>query len=186
MKPLRQRKHDRITYGGAPRDEMAVDHAIAPFDRRAREADATWGTDRLVALVAPETAARYGRTLASLNDAIAAHDAVRAADRASACIRGMDALDAEARSLGHEPPKSGVIVCDLDGWTFGVLPDPDLWRIAEAEHPGLRIYTIRELGVLARAAEQGHPGLADVKDAFPGAEIKRMRERLPAHDEIPF
>lgn len=184
-----RRRYDRILDGGSPsRDEMAVDYAVAPFGRRVEEADRTWGVDALVTLVSPETAAKYGRTLASLNAAIDAGDAERAADRAAACVRGMDAMDKEARAQGHVPPSSGVIVHDLDGWRFGVLPDPALWRIAEQEHPGLRIYTIRELGVLARAAEDNHPLLTAVKTEFPGATVTDIRKRrgpVP-DDEIPF
>lgn len=185
-----RRRYDRILDGGSPsRDEIAVDHALAPFDRKVRESEAVWGIDRLPSLVSPDMAGKYGRTLASLNAAIDAGDAERAADRASACIRGMEAMDREARSAGHTPPASGVVVHDLDGWRFGVLLDPDLWRIAEAEHPGLRIYTVRELGILARAAEDGHPLIASAKDAFPGAAIVDIRERRkqPPHDDpIPF
>jgi hypothetical protein len=188
MKPQRQRRHDTLLMGSSTRGQMAVDHAIAPFDRVAREMDATWGIDRLPSLVSPETAAKYGRTIASLNEAIEAADEFRAADRAQACIRGMAAMDAEARAAGHTPPSSGVLVCDDGEAPWGLLPDHTLWKQATEEYPGMRIYTLRELGVLIKAAEDGYPGLADVRDAIPGVEIKRMAQgkRENLDDEIPF
>lgn len=186
MKPLRRRAHDTLMNGPANRDELAVDHAVAPFDRTVREMNATWGLDRLAELVSPDTAAKYGRTLASLNAAIAANDADRAADRAAACIRGMMAMDAEARANGHTTPKSGTLVIEVDGRKFGFLPDPALYRQAMAEHPNTTIRTLRELVVLIKAAEIAHPGLADVLDAFPGAEITAVRKRTKLDDPIPF
>jgi hypothetical protein len=199
MKPLHQRKHDRITWGGSPsRDTIAADHAVAPFDRVSREMEATWGIDRLATLVSPDTAAKFGRTLGSLNAALDANDPERVADRAAACIRGLQAMDREARTLGHVPPSSGVIVHELDGWKFGLLPDHALWRQAEAEHSGLPIYTLREIGVLLQAAEGNHPLLAATREAFPGSEVVAVRKQrrgpvpddeipLPApDDELPF
>lgn len=189
MKPLRQRKHDRLlNVSDTTRDEMAVDHAVAPFDRAVRESDRIWGTDRLPELVSPETAAKYGRTVSSLNAAITANDAERVADRAAACIRGLAAMDAEARSAGHQPLRSGVIVGDLDGWRFGILPDMEMWTVAEQEHPGLPCYSLREIGLLIRAAEGNHPLMEAARQAFPGSEIVAIRPQRsgpPPNDEIP-
>ena len=186
-RPRFQRKHDRIANPGqTTREQIAVDHALAPFDRAAREMDTRWGIDRLPEMVSPETAARYGRTLGSLNAAIDAEDVETAHDRAAACIRGMKAMDAEAVALGHCPDAAPVVV--LDGFDFGILLDDRQWRKAEKQHPGLRLYSLRELAVLAQAAEGNHPLMAPVKDAFPGATVKAVRSKLEKElgDEIPF
>lgn len=190
MKPKRQGKHDRLTYGGGAvaKEEMAIDHAMAPFDRAARAADETWGTDRLIEMVSPETAVKFGEALAKMNEAISANDPEAVAFRAAVCVRGYAAMDAEARRLGHTPPSSGVIVYDLDGWVFGVLPDGRLWRQAEQEHPGLRVYTIREVGLLLRASEANVPLLDSIKSSFPGAEVVAIRKKREPliDDEINF
>jgi hypothetical protein len=197
-RPRPRRKHDRVTWSGASREDIAVDHAILPFDQAARLMDARWGIDRLPALVSPETAARYGRTLGSLNAAIEATDEARATDRAQACIRGMAAMEAEARAAGHVPPTSGVLEADIDGFRFGILPDPAMWRIAEREHPGLPIYTLREISVLLRAKDTADGMVAAVKSAFPCAEVTAIRPKqkqpeLPTppdgaffDDELPY
>jgi hypothetical protein len=195
-RPRFQRKHDRFTGGGASPADIAVDHALAPFDRLARLMDAKWGIDRLPGLVSVGMAAKYGRTLASLNAAIDTADEARAAARTQACNRGMLAMDAEALAAGHTPPTSGVLEHDLDGWRFGVLPDPTMWRIAEREHPDLPTYTLREIGVIIRANDSRAAMIAATKAAFPGAEVTAIRpkgttkpptdETLFEDSEIPF
>lgn len=186
-RPARQRKHDRLTWGGqTTREELAIDFAVAPFDRKAREMDRRWGVDRLPELVSPETAAKFGRTMASLNAAIDTNDAERAADRAAACVRGLDAMEREAQQLGHEPLEPPVEIVDVEGWRFGLLLDDRLWKRAAEANPGLRLYTVRELAVLALAGKANHPLMGAAKDAFAGAKIERVTIGNQPEDEVPF
>lgn len=189
MKPLRQRKHDRLTWGGSPsREEIAVDHAVAPFDRVAREMEGIWGVDRLPHLVSPETAAKFGRTLGSLNEAITANDPDRAADRAAACIRGLRAMDAEARQAGHRPPDPIVIETQQGDHHFGVLIDGAQLAIAQAQRPGLAIYTLQEVSVALQWLDK-QALVSGVKQAFPGATVTAIRHRPKQEDfedAIPF
>jgi hypothetical protein len=187
MKPRRERKHDRLHWGAQSPETLAVDHALAPFDRAANEANRTWGIDRLVELVSPETAAKFGGVIARLNEAIDANDPDRVAAYVGTAIRGYAALDAEARRLGHTPPIPHVIETDVDGHHFGVLVDnADVERV-RTERPTLRLYTLREVSIALRMLEDA--GVAAIKDAFPaGAEVVayRPRPKFDGDDEIPF
>ena len=40
-RPHRTRKHDRMTYGGAPAVEVQCDMALAPFDKAMRDLERT-------------------------------------------------------------------------------------------------------------------------------------------------
>jgi hypothetical protein len=188
----RPRKDDRVVNPyRATKEELACDYAMAPLEAAETEAERQWGRGGLLERVTPALAAKYGRTRASLQDALDANDVERVTDRVAACIRGLAAMEAEALSLGHKKPTSGAMVYqDLEGGAeFGILYDATMWRKAQEEHPGLRIYTIREIAILIEAAERGHPFLAGAKEAFPGAEISAIRRNRTdelIEDEIPF
>src|SRR6056300_584252 len=102
QRPKRQKKSDRILHSGQTQNQIMTDYAVAPFDRKAEEMDEKWGIDRLVELVSAETAAKYGSAMAKFNDAIDAGDPSVTAARAQVCIRGMDAMDAEAAAAGAQ------------------------------------------------------------------------------------
>ena len=173
MKPRRQRKHDRLTSGPSTAEEVAIDHAVAPFDRAVREADKTWGIDRLPELVSPELAAKWGTAVGLLNEALAGTDTGRVAAVVAGCLRGLAAMDAEARSRGHTPPDPIVIETQQDDHHFGILLDGALWQRAQEQRPGLRLYTLREVSVALRYLDS--EGVRSVATAFPGAEIVAAR-----------
>lgn len=187
--PKRRPRHDRILAPKTSPEEMAASYAVAPFDRRARLADQTWGADRLPELVSPETARKFGSAIGRLNAALDANDVAHVAHMAAVCIRGFDAMDAEARQLGHVPPDGRVVEAEIDGHRFGVLLDDADWPIVERTRPGLRCYTLREVSLALRDLDAK---IAPVKDAFPGAEIIRIgktrssRSSEPPNDPIDF
>ena len=183
-RPSRQRLGDRLTSTDARAAEIACDHAIAPFDRAARQADQTWGIDRLPELVSPQTAAKYGSALAKLNAAIAASDPDDCAARASVCIRGMAAMDAEARATGHTPMPSGFWMHEQDGNQIIIAQDMRDWPLIEKLHPGVAIFSLREV---ANALEAYGQTVVAVKQHFPGAEVKSSKpiDKEP-QDAIPF
>lgn len=190
-RPRRQRKGDRLIPPGASAQEIACDYATAPFDRAALEMNRRWGVDRLPELVSPETAAKYGSAMAKLNAAIAANDPAETAARAAVCIRGMAAMDAEAINLGHKPAPAAVWLHEHDGHHFGIVRDGGDWTTLQAEHPGLHIYTMHEVGIALAQMRQRTIGILDaVKAEFPGAEIQTIRQRTQIEeeldDEIPF
>lgn len=87
--PRRGKKHDMIVNPGASREQIMVDMAVVAFDRTALEMDRKWGIDRLVDLVTPDMAIKYGQALARMNEAISdGSDPTLAQRRANDCVRG--------------------------------------------------------------------------------------------------
>ena len=187
MTPFRQRKHDRLITPGASANEIAADFAAAPFDKAMRDAERTWGIERLPELVAPATAAKFGKAMALLNDALNEGDADKAAAAAANCVRGIAAMDAEARAVGHQPISPDAWECEYDGHRFVVIRDTAEWPAVAAQRPGLSIYSLREVAVALHAHKSA---LATVKQAFPGAELAAIRKPTPLEedleDEIPW
>lgn len=186
-RPYRHNKHDRLMHSGMKPEEVACDFALGPFDTAARNMERKWGINRLEGLVSPETAARYGSAIAKLNLAIEANDPEDTAARAAVCIRGMAAMDAEATAAGHQPIPPAAQEIEVDGKLSAVLWDANQWPVYAALRPGVRTYTPREVGI-ALSVYDGT--VAAVKDAFPGAEVKAVRQRTPLetelNDEVPF
>lgn len=188
-RPRRQRKGDRLLVPGATAAEIQCDYALAPFDRAARQMDETWGVDRLPELVAPETAARYGSAMAKLNAALDADDPNEVAARAGVATRGLAALDAEARRLGHSPlPPETWPFQDAHGAPCVLIRDTQQWHVAAAAFPGATIYTLRE-AINALAVYRDGP-VAAIKKHFPEAEVTAARPKTELEtelqDEIPF
>ena len=73
----------------------------------------------------------------------------------------------------------------MDGVVCGLMRDGRDWKAAQAERPGLRLYTIREVQN-ALAAYGGM--VAAVKDNFPGAQVVAVRSKLETdlNDHIPY
>lgn len=193
-RPRRRRKADRLLNPDCKKAEIECDFAIAPLDRLATQMDMLWGIDRLPELVSPGTARRYGSAMAHLNDCIAKSDPVATQAAAENCMRGLQAMDAEARAAGAEPARGDFWEYRLDAmdgkpeFHFCVMPDNAEWQTVKAKRPELTMFTMREIAI-ALQAQAGAPLVAEVKDAFPGAEITKIREK-PNYDlggdEIPF
>lgn len=190
MKPVRQKKFDRLMHPNASAQELRCDYAVAPFDRVALDMERLWGIDRLPELVSPELAERYGRALAHLNDSMNAADPIATAAAAENCIKGLRALDAEARRLGHQPVTPEVWFVEYDGHRFGLIRDVSEWPPVAAAHPGVTLYTLREAAIALLAHKSALPTIDAVKAAFPGAEISAVRQRTETEeyldDELPF
>lgn len=174
-RPARRRVHDRITFGAASLQDHIIDHAVAPFDRAVRASEQLWGIDRLPEMVSPETAAKWGSALGRLNAALGENDATAVQHMVNVCLRGLAAMDAEARSRGHTPPDPIVIETQQDDHHFGILLDGALWQRAQEQRPGLRLYTLREVSVALRYLDS--EGVRSVAAAFPGAEIVAARRQ---------
>ena len=186
-RPQRQHKGDRLMHSGAKPEDVACDFAMAPFDTAARAMERKWGINRLEGLVSPETAARYGSALGKMNAAMDAGDPAETATRAAVCIRGLTAMDAEATAAGHQPIVPDAWEFQIDGKTCALLCDDAAWPVYSVTRPGVRVYTMREV---ANALEAYGQTAAAVKDAFPGAEVKAVRNptnlEIELEDSIPF
>jgi len=131
-----------------------------------------WGLDRLPELVSPDTAARYGRLMADLMDALNDADPARVRDLATIGIRALNAMDAEARAAGHTPDPE-IWEIEHDGFRFAIIRDNRQWPELKRQRPDLVFYTETEVALALK--QFGETGvIASIKDAFPGAEIKSV------------
>lgn len=187
-RPRRERKGDRLLAPGCTKEEIMVDYAVAPFDRIAREMDNAWGVDRLPELVTPALSAKFGAAVAYLNEAINANDPDKAAAAATNCIKGLRAMDAEARSLGRQPLPADVWVHQHEGRTFAVMRETGDWTTLQAQLPDTAIYSLQEVALAMEAYKSALPVLDAAKRAFPGAAVVRVRSTLEdcLDDEIPW
>lgn len=178
-RPFRQRKADRLITPGATAEQIRCDFACAPMDRLAGEMEATWGVDRLPALVSPGLAEKYARAIAHLHAMLDAADPAGTVAAVENCIKGLRAMDAEARAAGHVPPTPEIWEVHIEGRRIGLIRDADLWRQAEALRPDLTIYTARQAAVAL---------CPDITAPPPMPPPAPLRTALEAEldDEIPF
>jgi hypothetical protein len=156
--------------------------ALAPLDRAAEAMDAKWGVDRLVTLVSPETAAKYGRVMARVVTAHDRNDAASIAADAAVAVRGLAAMDAEATAAGHQPADPRVWQITIDGRRYGFVEDAAYVAIAERNCPGVIIVTLRQAVVALHPERFGLA--ADVMAQFPGATITAIRPRSQLAEEL--
>lgn len=163
-----RRKVDPLLSPDMRREEAACHSAIAPLDRLAKKMDQKWGVDRLVEIVSPETAAKYGSVMGRLNDGIRTCDVAVCTEAAQTAMRGLAAMDKEATAAGAERPEV-VAEYEIDGFHFAIIGDAGHWKPICEDRPNLRVYSLREIGALLKQLE-GTP-VAAVKDVFKGAQI---------------
>ena len=172
-RPRRQNKGDRLVNPDASAIQVQIDHTLAPFDRLATELERKWGIEQLPALVSPETAEKYGRTIGRLNEAIDKDDPAEVRRLAESAMRGLKVMDAEAEAAGAPRSPAEVWEYDLDGFRFAIMPDTAHWPAIKAKRPDLLLFTMRE-AALALKAMNARGIVAATKDAFPGAEVRKV------------
>ena len=185
QRPMRKKKDDRILTKGATAEEIRADLSLAPFDHAAREMDKKWGVDRLPELVSVESAAKWGKALAGLNGAIDAKDADKVKFWVEVCLRGMQAMDAEATAAGVPVSDPMIWEHEYEGVVYGIIEDGREWPAAYAKRPGIAIHTMREVAV---ALHEHRNGLVNaVKLAFPGAAVQEVPRRpQDLEDDLDF
>jgi hypothetical protein len=184
-RPTHQKKYDTLLHGQTTAAQVRCDMVLAPFDKACREMDIRWGVNVLPELVSTESAAKWGKAMAGLNAAIDAQDPDKTKFWCEVCIRGLNAMDAEAVALGRQVSDPDIWEYELDGTVFGIIADNREWPAAYAKRPGIAIYTLREVAVALQAHKNGLVNAA--KLAFPGAEIKAIRRKPEdLEDEIDF
>jgi hypothetical protein len=188
-KPTRKRKADRLIHQGASPEEIQCDFAVAPFDRMAHDMDKKWGVDVLPELVSPETAARYGSAMSKLHAAIDAHDPQMTAARAAVCMRGMQAMDAEATAANKKPASDDVWILAFNGKEVGLLKDGRAWQRVQAAHPNLQLITENDVILALEAMEASTIGKmkAMIEQDFPQAEVIKFKFKSEElENELPF
>ena len=144
-RPYRKKQDDRLLCPGATSVQIQCDFACAPLDRAARAMDEKWGVDRLPEFAPADMAAKYGRAIAMLHDAMDAGDVALTAQLVGNCAKGLAAMDAAATSAGHAPLPPEIWEAVVDGNRFGIIRGTFDCQRAEALRPGLPIYTMREV-----------------------------------------
>jgi len=184
-RPMRQRKEDRVIHQGATAAQIRCDVCLGPFDQAVREMDRKWGVDRLPEIVAPESAAKWGKAMAGLNDAINSEDSDKVKFWVEVCLRGLKAMDDEAFKSGQPISDPMIWEYQYEGQTYGIIEHGRHWPAAYANRPGLVIFTMREAAIALHAHRNGL--VEAVKLAFPGAEITGIRDRgQNLEDDIDF
>lgn len=189
-RPRRQKAADRLTSIGFSKDQIMCDYALAPFDRLSIQMDERWGIDRLPEIVSPATAKRFGEAMALLNEAINAADPALTQARAENCMRGLNAMNAEAEAAGQQKSRPDMLEFELDGFHFAVLPDIAYWPEVRKHRPDLTLFSMREVAIALIATKANNPVIMAAKQAFEKAEIKDFDAKLvratKLDDEIPF
>lgn len=177
----RRRGHaaDRLLNPSLTQAEIACDYALAPFDRASRATDAKWGVDRLPELVSTETAEKWGRTLASLNDAITASDPELVKAWAEVGIRGFAVMEAEAEKRGSVPADPAIWEYEFDGLKFGIFKDGANWQSAKRKRPDLVLYSMQEVAAALLDRIEAIPAVAAALASSDAAQITRI-SRPPA------
>lgn len=185
QRPTRQKKDDRILHKGATANEIKADLSLAPFDAAARAMDKRWGIDRLPEIVSTESAAKWGKAMAGLNGAIDANDPDKVKFWVEICLRGLEAMDAEAVSLGRPVSDPMIWEHEYEGQVYGIIEDGREWPAAYAKRPGIAIHTMREVAIALHEHRNGLVNAA--KLAFPGAEVKHVRRpKADLEDDLDF
>lgn len=178
-KPYRQKMEDILVHGHTSERDIRCDFAVAPFDRAVHEADRKWGIDVLPSLVTPQMAEKYGGAVAYLNSALKENDPEKVANAAANCVKGIQAMEVMAINSGHAPKSTEVWEFEIDGMKFGIMQDGNKWPQAKADHPGLQLFTPREIAIALRDLQGSvYREVAAIKDAFPGAEIVEVRGKV--------
>ena len=114
---------------GATRKQIMVDMAVVAFDRTALEMDRKWGIDRLVDLVTPDMAIKYGQALARMNEAISdGSEPTLAQRRENDCVRDVQAMDRVATESGAQRASEAYWEVIVDDAKLGIMADSASWQ----------------------------------------------------------
>lgn len=178
-----------------PEDAATLQAHIEGVDHAAREAERTWGIERLPLLVGDELRARFRRQQAKWRDALqaawAADTLTRAmlddvALHAGAMQRAWAALDAAASEAGHRPIVADVWEVRLKDGTVAALVQTNAEAskvIADGRH--VAVYTTEEIANVIDSLG----AIGQTKVLFPGAKVQPRRSTVDWEehgDPIPF
>ena len=169
----------------SPFEFNAINDALRALDRAVHEMDRQWGSGRLVTLVTPELAARFGSARDKLGAAVRAASVDEVGRRAEVVARGLVALDIAARVAGHPRVPTTVWPINYEGQAYAVCAEnEDAIAIAEQDAlPGHVVLCLREL-LLAWHMLKERQAIESVKATFPGATVSTFD--VKRGDELPF
>ena len=176
-----------------PGSYLAGRAALDEPDHLAAQMETKWGCGRLRLLVSTELRERFDRQRLKLNEALwrgTLQDVLREAPRMATAWR---VLDKAAEQAGAKPLDLRVMEAVLANGSIAVIvPDNMQAHLVAHENRRCQIYTLEEIARLL----DGYPGLARIKETFPGATVTAVRrsvddplDTLPTElldEDIPF
>lgn len=160
-----------------PQELDAVQAAIVPVDRVAREMEMKWGVGRLPELVSADTLAAMRRGFDAWDKAIQNGDVAGVRDISSKMVVAWQVMDAEATNAGHRPLDPVVWETPLpDGSVLAIVRTTAEAHAVAKQRDGRETicYTMEELARLLPEFRK----LQEAKLIFPGATV----ERVTKHD----
>lgn len=155
-----------------------VDHAISTAER-------TWGVGRLRLLVSDDLRARWDRQWLAWCRAVEADDVGEIQKQGAAVRRAVAALEADAKAAGQQPLTPEVWETWHSDRVIVVCRTSAEAGVVAREGRAVEIWTLDELVRLALA---DRPGLAAVKEVFPGSTVTAIKPRVDwaaGGDEMP-
>ncbi len=143
---------------------------VDKLDQISIDYEARWGCGKLPLLVAPDTAAKWERQWAKLDDAIIGRNLHLVRDLAEGCIRAWSALETAAIASGHKPiaPDAWEVRHPESGQVYRIVRNMPQARTPAAQ--GAVTYTLEEVVRLL----EGQQLVNVVKATFEGAVVKNV------------
>lgn len=165
----------------------AIHCALRPYERAEAETARKWGSvGRLVSLVEPHLAARFGSALDKMLGAVRRNEADVVADKVAVCIRGLAALDKAADEAMVLPV--GYVGASHNRRDYVVALDRvDVPAVEQLVGPEFHVVSLQEL-IEARSLLLTHreeTALEAIKQAT-GGEIVAIRGPSKLDDPLPF
>jgi len=165
----------------------AIHCALRPYERAEAETARKWGSvARLVSLVTPELAARFGSALDKMRGAVRRNEADVVADKVSVCIRGLAALD-KAADQEMALPVGHVGITHNRKQYVVALDRIDVPAIEKLVGPDFLVVSLQEL-IEARSlllTNRQEMALQSIKQATDG-EVVAIRGSTKLDDPLPF
>ena len=155
-----------------------VDHVITTAER-------TWGVGRLRLLVSDDLRARWDRQWLAWCRAVEGDDVGAIQKQGAAVRRAVAALEADAKAAGQQPLLPDVWETRHNDRVIVVCRTSAEAGVVAREGRAVEIWTLDELVRLALA---DRPGLAAVKEVFPGSTVTVIKPRVnwaAGGDEMP-
>ena len=165
-----------------------INGALKPLDALSNELEISWGVDKLITLVSPETAAKFEAAKQKLNVAILDHNVEEVIRRSGVLMRGYKALETEALAAGYKPLPPDLWHChaekDADNQEFSLViaKDASAATLAQTDLP---VYTVAEIARIVRAWN-GQLLIHAAKKVFPDAELVKLTGDDMFDDDVPF
>jgi hypothetical protein len=141
-------------------------------DATAVELERKWGVGRLRLLVGPELREKFDRQRYLFNQAIWHGGLEDVRNQSMRMVKAWLALDKVATEAGKTKANPAVLETVLADGTVAVIV-PHAGVDVQAEGRRVSVYTLDEIARLL----DGYPGLAKIKQQFPGATVTAVRER---------